>query len=37
MTILCRLGLHKWGRYLEIPATARRYCLICKRCGKEST
>lgn len=35
VTILCRLNLHTRGRYLQISKTTNRYCLVCKRCGKE--
>lgn len=33
--ILCRIGIHTPGRYLNI--SNGRYVLICKRCGKETT
>lgn len=32
MTFLCRLGLHRWARYLTIHNG--RYQTICRRCGK---
>lgn len=35
MTILCRLGLHRWARHLTIHNG--RYQVNCRRCGKGLT